>query len=86
MRVTAIRPAGRADVFNLEVEDTHDFAVGSGIIVHNCYDELRYVCMANPISPRPAQRRRVMVWDPLNQDPLHQRGAAPAEDFYRRVM
>ena len=37
------------------------------------YDELRYVCMENPISPPPPTRRRVMVWDPLNQDPLHQK-------------
>lgn len=50
------------------------------------YDELRYVCMANPISPRPAQRRRVMVWDPLDQDPLHQRRTAGTNDFYRRVI
>lgn len=50
------------------------------------YDELRYVCMANPIAPRPAQRRRVMVWDPLDQDPLHQRRTAATNDFYRRVI
>lgn len=50
------------------------------------YDELRYVCMANPIAPRLAQRRRVMVWDPLNQDPLHQRRTAGTNDFYRRVI
>lgn len=37
------------------------------------YDELRYVCMENPISAPPTRHRRVMVWDPLNQDPLHQR-------------
>lgn len=37
------------------------------------YDECRYVCMENPISAPPPARRRVMVWDPLDQDPLHQK-------------
>ena len=83
MRVTAIRPAGRADVFNLEVEDTHDFAVGSGIIVHNCYDELRYVCMENPIAPRPSAQRRVVVWDPLDLEG-GERTLEPY-GFYRRI-
>jgi hypothetical protein len=39
-------PAGTADVYNLEVEDTHDFAVAGGIIVHNCGDDARYQVMA----------------------------------------
>ena len=46
MKVKSIKYAGKSDVYNLEVDDTHDFAVGSGVIVHNCYDEWRYVCMS----------------------------------------
>lgn len=34
------------------------------------YDELRYVCMADPIAPRAARRRRGMAWDPLELDDL----------------
>lgn len=50
------------------------------------YDELRYICMANPMSPRPPTKRKVMIWDPLNQDPLHQHDKQlDAYDFYRRI-
>lgn len=70
MRVRMIEPAGTADVYNMEVEDTHDFAVESGVIVHNCYDEWRYVCMSRPIAPR----IKVDIdkeWSPPPDDPLN---------------
>lgn len=81
MKVKAIRLAGAADVYNLEVEETHDFAVESGIIVHNCYDELRYVCMKNPISPRPRPVETPRPYNPLDteQDNQYDR-----YEFYRR--
>lgn len=41
MKIKAIRYAGKADVFNMEVADTHDYAIENGLIVHNC----RYVIM-----------------------------------------
>jgi len=40
--VSRVEPAGTADVFNISVEDTHTFAVAGGLVVHNCYDSLRY--------------------------------------------
>ena len=52
MRVLSVERAGKADVFNMEVEDTHDFVVQGGVISHNCADETRYLCMARPIKPR----------------------------------
>lgn len=66
MKVKSIRPCGSADVFNVEVEDTHDFAVANGVIVHNCYDMLRYVCMRNPIAPRRYTREKIPEYDPLD--------------------
>lgn len=32
---TSIERVGNADVYNMEVEDTHNF-VANGIVVHNC--------------------------------------------------
>ena len=32
------------DVYNMEVVGTHNFAVNGGLIVHNCMDEIRYLC------------------------------------------
>lgn len=66
MRVKQVRPAGRADVYNMQVDSTHDFAVQNGIIVHNC-DEWRYACMSRPISPmRPVEKKQIF-YDPLDQ-------------------
>lgn len=33
---------GYEDVYNMEVEDNHNFAVNGGLIVHNCMDSIRY--------------------------------------------
>jgi hypothetical protein len=41
-QVVSIEPAEDQDVYNLEVEDTHAFAVNGGLIVHNCADATRY--------------------------------------------
>ena len=49
------------------------------------YDELRYVCMANPMAPRPPAKQKIMVWDPLDQDPLHQRRQLSRYDYYMRM-
>ena len=40
--IKAIRKIGRADVYNMEVEDNHNFSIEGGLIVHNCMDSMRY--------------------------------------------
>jgi len=75
MRVKSIRPAGRADVFNMEVADTHDFAVNGGVIVHNCYDELRYVCMKNPVPAPVVKAEAPRGFDPLSTDEGYDKNA-----------
>ena len=70
MKVKAIEYAGKADVYNMEVEDTHNFVVNGGAVVHNCDDEWRYVCMARPIAPRKSHLKEHIdianTEDPLN--------------------
>lgn len=78
MRIVKIEPAGIDDVFNMEVADTHDFAIETGVIAHNCYDEFRYVCMARPITPR--EKVTEQPWSPPPDDPLNQR-TSEAEDI-----
>ena len=68
MRIKAIRPAGKADVFNMEVEDTHDFVIQGGVISHNCADSVRYICMANPMAPVEVKEKKARVWRPLDDD------------------
>lgn len=41
MKVKKVFECGRADVYNMTVDKTHNFAVNGGLIVHNC-DALRY--------------------------------------------
>lgn len=52
MKIKSITYAGKADVYNMEVEDTHSFVIQGGVISHNCADEARYFCMSRPIKPR----------------------------------
>lgn len=66
MKVKSIRYAGKADVFNMEVDDTHDFVVQGGIISHNCADEVRYMCMSRPVKPIRVVEKRKIISDPLN--------------------
>lgn len=41
-RCVAVTPAGKSDVICMEVPSTHAFAVGAGVVVHNCMDATRY--------------------------------------------
>ena len=46
MKISRIEKARNEDVYNMEVESVHCFAVtNSNIIVHNCMDAMRYGCM-----------------------------------------
>lgn len=67
MKVKSIRYVGKADVYNMEVDDTHDFVVQGGVVVHNCVDDIRYFCMSRPIKPRPIVEDKIPLHDPLNQ-------------------
>ena len=66
MRVKSVTYAGKADVFNMEVEDTHDFVIQGGVISHNCADAWRYFLMSRPIKPRTAPKPDEYVNSPLN--------------------
>lgn len=46
----------------------------------HAYDDLRYICMTNPISPRPVEEKKKKEYDPLSVDsPTYDR-----YEFYRR--
>lgn len=67
MRVKSVKPAGKADVYNMEVDGTHSFVIQGGVISHNCADETRYMCMSRPIKPIIPAERKIIISDPLNQ-------------------
>lgn len=67
MRVLSVEPVGNADVYNMEVDVTHDFIIQGGVVAHNCLDDARYMCMARPIPPRNIKKKVTVISDPLNQ-------------------
>ena len=44
VKIKAIKKLGKENVYNMEVEKHHNFAVNGGYIVHNCADAIRYYC------------------------------------------
>ncbi len=66
MKIVGITYAGKADVYNMEVEDTHDYVVEGGIVAHNCYDSLRYACMRHIIPARAMHKPKPKGDDPLD--------------------
>ena len=65
-KVKSMTNKGKADVYNMMVEDTHDFVIQGGIVAHNC-DSIRYFCMMRPIAPRLVEEKEIPMYDPLNQ-------------------
>ena len=71
MKVVSVKPAGLADVYNMEVEGTHSFVVNGGIVSHNCYDETRYFCMMRPVPVRAQDK-----YEPTHYDPFREVGSS----------
>lgn len=62
MKIKSIEPVGRENVYNMEVESHHNFAVNGGFVVHNC-DAARYFVAGRP-SPTPiAQPQKIYNFD-----------------------
>lgn len=43
--IAEIKYIGKADVYNMEVRNHHNYSVCGGFIIHNCADALRYLTM-----------------------------------------
>lgn len=80
MKVKSVTYAGKADVYNMEVDETHDFVIQGGMIAHNCADEVRYMCMLNPINPPKAPLPKPKEYDPLDREPI---GGQNKYSFFR---
>lgn len=50
--IKEIRKIGTADVYNMEVQDNHNFAINGGLIVHNCMDSSRYFVKTKKLVPK----------------------------------
>ena len=52
VRIAEIKECGEKSVYNMEVDDNHNFAINGGLIVHNCADSIRYLCKTKRIVKR----------------------------------
>lgn len=51
----SVRELQEAESFCLDTPDPHSFLTASGIVVHNCYEDTRYLCMSRPwVKDKPA--------------------------------
>lgn len=66
-RLLSVKKAGRADVYNMEVDDYHNYAIDGGLIVHNC-ESLRYALMSRPSRSKPPKIIKPKPYDPLSDD------------------
>ena len=47
LKVKSVKKTGNVEpVYNLEVEDTHNFILSNGVVAHNCYDSLGYLLIS----------------------------------------
>ena len=67
MKILSITPAGKADVFNMEVEDTHNYVVNGGFVAHNGYDATRYFLMDHPMTPAKKPPREYKPFSPFDE-------------------
>ena len=42
VKIKGIQEIGRADVYNMEVRNHHNFSICGGLIIHNCMVAVRY--------------------------------------------
>ena len=69
-RVKCVRYIGKEDVYNMEVDEAHNFAIQGGLIVHNC-ESLRYGLMSRPAPTRikPNAETAAYQYNPLSPPP-----------------
>ena len=61
-------------MYNMTVDGCHNYAIGSGLIVHNC-EAMRYGLMSRP-SPARIERptAKILAFDPLGDTPRRAAG------------
>lgn len=58
---------GKAPVYNMEVEEYHNFSVNGGIIVHNCMDAARYFVKTMRLVQKNNKKQRKSIFDSAQQ-------------------
>ena len=67
MKVKSVTYAGKADVYNVTVDEAHTFVANGGFITHNC-DTLRYMCQSRIVAPILKEPEAPPLFNPLASD------------------
>lgn len=61
--IAGIKPLGKQPVYNMEVDEYHNFSVNGGVIVHNCMDATRYLVKTLRLVRRANTRDCRTIWE-----------------------
>lgn len=63
VHIADIKPLGKQPVYNMEVDEYHNFSANGGIIVHNCMDATRYMVKTMRLVRRANTKEYRPIWD-----------------------
>jgi len=78
-KVKSVYQTGYEDVYNMEVENHHNYSVNGGFILHNC-DSIRAFCVARMITSKQPQAPQHYNFD--FEKPQDTRFGEYTEDFF----
>ena len=82
MKIKKIEELGREDVYNMTVENHHNFAVNGGFLVHNC-DAIRYFIAGRPKPNWAKKPEPHFNFDFERKQAEAKRGVTVTEDFFK---
>lgn len=65
--LSSVKPLGKQPVYNMEVDEYHNFSVNGGIIVHNCMDATRYFVKTMRLVQKNNKKQRKSIFDSAQQ-------------------
>ena len=65
MRVKSVRSAGKEPVYNMTVEEYHNYLIHGGIVLKNC-DAIRYFCVTRTLGAERPEEPMVEDFDEAN--------------------
>lgn len=54
MKIKSITPAGREAVYNMTVDEFHNYIIKGGVVLKNC-DAMRYFCITRTLGAQKAE-------------------------------
>jgi hypothetical protein len=83
-KIKSITYLGKEDVYNMEVDDHHNFSVNGGLIVHNCFDSVGYGLISHHArqSDTLAEQEKKRSFDFDTEDEDEDRDLSQAAGFF----